>query len=70
MNVTVPSGLTRSTVNASMSTSDPSVRKDDTRAERAGRVSDLTLRDAMLVKISWIRSFLAVAERGGFGIYR
>jgi LysR family carnitine catabolism transcriptional activator len=65
--VTVPAGLTRSTVSLQMSTSDPSVRKDDTHAERPGRVSDLTLRDAMLVKISWIRSFLAVAERGGFG---
>ncbi|MFL5962712.1 MAG: LysR family transcriptional regulator [Gaiellaceae bacterium] len=40
---------------------------DDADVDRPGRVSDLTLRDAMLVKISWIRSFLAVAERGGFG---
>jgi LysR family transcriptional regulator, carnitine catabolism transcriptional activator len=30
-------------------------------------VADLALRDAMLLKISWLRSFLAVAERGGFG---
>jgi DNA-binding transcriptional LysR family regulator len=31
------------------------------------RARDSALRDAMLVKISWLRSFLAVAERGGFG---
>src|SRR5258708_37440467 len=31
------------------------------------RALDSALRDAMLVKISWLRSFLAVAERGGFG---
>src|SRR5438045_7618178 len=30
------------------------------------RARDSALRDAMLVKISWLRSFLAVAERGGF----
>jgi len=31
------------------------------------RIADLALRDEMLLKISWLRSFLAVAERGGFG---
>jgi LysR family transcriptional regulator, carnitine catabolism transcriptional activator len=36
-------------------------------SDRPRRVADLTLRGAMQVKISWVRSFLAVAERGGFG---
>jgi DNA-binding transcriptional LysR family regulator len=49
-----------------MTTEDP-FPTDDLDVDRPGRVADLTLRDAMLVKISWIRSFLAVAERGGFG---
>src|SRR6478735_1813965 len=31
------------------------------------RIADLNLRDAMLLKVSWLRSFLAVADRGGFG---
>jgi DNA-binding transcriptional LysR family regulator len=31
------------------------------------RLADASLRDAMLLKVSWLRSFLAVAERGGFG---
>jgi DNA-binding transcriptional LysR family regulator len=31
------------------------------------RARDSALRDAMFLKISWLRSFLAVAERGGFG---
>jgi len=31
------------------------------------RVRDAAMRDAMLLKISWLRSFLAVADRGGFG---
>jgi LysR family transcriptional regulator, carnitine catabolism transcriptional activator len=30
-------------------------------------VTDAALRDAMLLKVSWLRSFLAVAESGGFG---
>jgi LysR family transcriptional regulator, carnitine catabolism transcriptional activator len=34
---------------------------------RGVRARDSALRDAMLLKISWLRSFLAVAERGGFG---
>jgi LysR family carnitine catabolism transcriptional activator len=63
----VPNGLTRSTVRASMPTSGPLVPGEDARTDRPGRVADLALRDAMLVKISWIKSFLAVAERGGFG---
>jgi DNA-binding transcriptional LysR family regulator len=50
-----------------MASSETSVPDDDVQVDRPGRVADLTLRDAMLVKISWIRSFLAVAERGGFG---
>jgi DNA-binding transcriptional LysR family regulator len=63
---TVLSVLTPSTVRSSMTTSNTSPN-EDADVDRRGRVSDLTLRDAMLVKISWIRSFLAVAERGGFG---
>jgi DNA-binding transcriptional LysR family regulator len=31
------------------------------------RVADASLRDATLLKVSWLRTFLAVAERGGFG---
>ena len=31
------------------------------------RLADSSLRDAMLLKVTWLRSFLAVAERGGFG---
>jgi DNA-binding transcriptional LysR family regulator len=65
-NATVLFGLARSTVRSSMTTKD-TLPNEDADVERRGRVSDLTLRDAMLVKISWIRSFLAVAERGGFG---
>jgi len=63
---TVLSGLRRSNVRSSMTTED-TFPKEDADVDRPGRVADLTLRDAMLVKISWIRSFLAVAERGGFG---
>jgi LysR family carnitine catabolism transcriptional activator len=63
---TVLSGLTRSTVRSPMTTEN-TFSTEDADVDRRGRVSDLTLRDAMLVKISWIRSFLAVAERGGFG---
>src|SRR5258708_16603279 len=48
-------------------TTEDTFPNDDDDLDRPGRVADLTLRDAMLVKISWIRSFLAVAERGGFG---
>jgi DNA-binding transcriptional LysR family regulator len=48
-------------------TTENTFSNEDADVDRRGRVSDLTLRDAMLVKISWIRSFLAVAERGGFG---
>ena len=62
----VLSGLKRSTVSVPMRTEDTSLN-DDAELDRPGRAADLTLRDAMLVKISWIRSFLAVAERGGFG---
>jgi LysR family transcriptional regulator, carnitine catabolism transcriptional activator len=62
----VLSGLTRSNVRSSMTTGD-TLPNQDADVDRRGRVADLTLRDAMLVKISWIRSFLAVAERGGFG---
>jgi DNA-binding transcriptional LysR family regulator len=36
-------------------------------AEARARIADPNLRDAMLLKVSWLRSFLAVAERGGFG---
>jgi LysR family transcriptional regulator, carnitine catabolism transcriptional activator len=63
---TVHAELRRSTVRPSMTTEDP-VSSEDTGVDLPGRIADLTLRDAMLVKISWIRSFLAVAERGGFG---
>jgi LysR family carnitine catabolism transcriptional activator len=63
---TVLSGLTPSTVRSPMTTED-TFPNEDADVDRRGRVADLTLRDAMLVKISWIRSFLAVAERGGFG---
>ena len=31
------------------------------------RIADPNLRAAMLLKVSWLRSFLAVADRGGFG---
>jgi DNA-binding transcriptional LysR family regulator len=48
-------------------TTEKSFPNEDVDVDRPERVADLTLRDAMLVKISWIRSFLAVAERGGFG---
>jgi DNA-binding transcriptional LysR family regulator len=48
-------------------TTEDTLPNEDAHVDRRGRVADLTLRDAMLVKISWIRSFLAVAERGGFG---
>jgi DNA-binding transcriptional LysR family regulator len=48
-------------------TTENSFSNEDADIDRPERVADLTLRDAMLVKISWIRSFLAVAERGGFG---
>jgi DNA-binding transcriptional LysR family regulator len=48
-------------------TTEDTFPNEDADVERPERVADLTLRDAMLVKISWIRSFLAVAERGGFG---
>jgi len=61
---TVLSGLRRSTVRSSMTTEN-TFPNEDADVDRPGRVADLTLRDAMLVKISWIRSFLAVAERGG-----
>ena len=60
---TVLSGLTRSTVSVPMRTED-TFPNEDAELDRPGRAADLTLRDAMLVKISWIRSFLAVAERG------
>src|SRR5690348_16868409 len=50
-----------------MTFSDAPAPQEDARVDRPGRVADLALRDAMLVKISWIRSFLAVAEHGGFG---
>ena len=36
-------------------------------AAARSRIADPNLRDAMLLKVSWLRSFLAVAERGGFG---
>ncbi len=36
-------------------------------ADARRRLADASLRDAMLLKVSWLRSFLAVAERGGFG---
>src|SRR2546430_12048703 len=36
-------------------------------ADAPRRLADASLRDAMLLKVSWLRSFLAVAERGGFG---
>lgn len=39
----------------------------DEAAEAHRRLADASLRDAMLLKVSWLRSFLAVAERGGFG---
>jgi LysR family transcriptional regulator, carnitine catabolism transcriptional activator len=50
-----------------MPSSDAPAPHEHARVDRASRVTDLALRDAMLVKISWIKSFLAVAERGGFG---
>src|SRR6185437_4528640 len=40
---------------------------EDSEAEARVRIADPNLRDAMLLKVSWLRSFLAVAERGGFG---
>jgi len=36
-------------------------------AEARARIADPNLRDAALLKVSWLRSFLAVADRGGFG---
>jgi LysR family carnitine catabolism transcriptional activator len=36
-------------------------------AEARTRIADPNLRDAMVLKVSWLRSFLAVADRGGFG---
>ena len=42
------------------------VEGDEAAAARRG-LADSSLRDAMLLKVSWLRSFLAVAERGGFG---
>jgi hypothetical protein len=48
---------------------DEDAQSHDNRADidRARSVADLTLRGAMQLKISWVRSLLAVAERGGFG---
>jgi LysR family carnitine catabolism transcriptional activator len=65
-NAGVLSGLTRSSVRSPMTTEN-TFPNEDADADRPARIADLTLRDAMLVKISWLRSFLAVAERGGFG---
>ena len=48
-----------------MTASDPPV--SDAAPEKGVGGRDSALRDAMLLKISWLRSFLAVAERGGFG---
>ena len=45
----------------------PVNRRAEDRAAVAQSVSDAALRDAMLIKIAWLRSFIAVAERGGFG---
>jgi hypothetical protein len=66
--------LVPSTFRREMTAPDSPIPDDDaqghetgTDIDRPGRVADLTLRDAMQVKISWVRSFLAVAERGGFG---
>ncbi len=46
---------------------DPACREDNEVADARRRLADASLRDAMLLKVSWLRSFLAVAERGGFG---
>ena len=48
-----------------MTASDPPVSDAVPTKGVGGR--DSAPRDAMLLKISWLRSFLAVAERGGFG---
>src|SRR6476469_5120167 len=46
---------------------DPTDLEGDEAAAARRRLADASLRDAMLLKVSWLRSFLAVAERGGFG---
>ena len=46
---------------------DPTDLEGDEAADPLRRLADASLRDAMLLKVSWLRSFLAVAERGGFG---
>src|SRR6478672_3685580 len=46
---------------------DPTDLEGDEAAAARRRLADSSLRDAMLLKVSWLRSFLAVAERGGFG---
>jgi DNA-binding transcriptional LysR family regulator len=45
----------------------PTDLESDESAMARRRLADASLRDAMLLKVSWLRSFLAVAERGGFG---
>jgi DNA-binding transcriptional LysR family regulator len=46
---------------------DPTGLEGDDVAAARRRLADSSLRDAMLLKIPWLRSFLAVAESGGFG---
>jgi DNA-binding transcriptional LysR family regulator len=46
---------------------DPTALEGNEAADARRRLADASLRDAMLLKVSWLRSFLAVAERGGFG---
>jgi LysR family transcriptional regulator, carnitine catabolism transcriptional activator len=45
---------------------DPTALQGD-EAAISRRPVDSSLRDAMFLKVAWLRSFLAVAERGGFG---
>src|SRR5882757_9883884 len=46
---------------------DPLDLEGDDSVHAYRRLADTSLRDAMLLKVSWLRTFLAVAERGGFG---
>jgi DNA-binding transcriptional LysR family regulator len=72
--LTILTGFKAATFRREMPPSDAPIPDEDVRSresradtDRPRRVADLTLRDAMQVKISWVRSFLAVAECGGFG---
>src|SRR6266850_2388687 len=46
---------------------DPTDLQGDEATEARRRLANTSLRDAMFLKVAWLRSFLAVAERGGFG---